>query len=350
MGVWRRNPGAALLASPFESTPPSDDRTRQVAVAAAFLASEINVLLGVANDSHDFPTKTARLASAKQKLSELMGIASLHPSIGMTNLVEVQACIVRVESELLEYRLQSDDERPGPPKNFENVNTESSSITVGELQNKPLSAWGNADIINGLRFSATLQLRTPLRILLRHGEIHIDEAKPPPIIIQEGWEGIWLPAAKSFEEALCHPNSTDEEIRFYIRIDAGLADINTVASDIGPIREDDYLPFLVALRRIIEVDDTIENRIKMLRETNFPADWQRLLHRHDGIDGLVERFFPQFMNLASGLNTPNRIAAAPDKTLLAIKGIGPATLRKIRVCCAEVATNRDCDRIDMVRV
>jgi hypothetical protein len=82
---------------------------------------------------------------------------------------------------------------------------------------------------------------------------------------------------------------------------------------------------------------------------SFPADWRVFLNKHDGIDGVIERFFPQFMNLAPGLNTPNRIAAAPDKALLAIKGIGPARLKAIRECCAGITTNRDGDRVDLVK-
>ena len=88
--------------------------------------------------------------------------------------------------------------------------------TIGELQTKPMSSWGNADIITGLRFGATLQLRTPLRVLLRHGEIHTDRTKPPPTIALEMWEGTWMPR----------------------RVDAALAQTRTVASDVGPVRTD----------------------------------------------------------------------------------------------------------------
>lgn len=45
-------------------------------------------------------------------------------------------------------------------------------------------ASGLADVI-GSEFFATHQLRTPLRILLRHGEIHRDMHRTPPVIATE---------------------------------------------------------------------------------------------------------------------------------------------------------------------
>lgn len=206
--------------------------------------------------------------------------------------------------------------------------------TVGELQGEPMSAWGNDDIIKGLKFNATMQLRTPLRVLLRHGEIHTDRVKVPPKIALERWEGIWFPKTKTFKE---------------LGIDVPeLPPHSTHASDVGPIRPDDYLPFLIAVRRIIEAHDTIKHRIEKLREMPIVADWRVFASKHGGIDGIIERFFPKFMNLAADLNTPNRIAAASDETLLGIKGIGPAKLKAIRKRCAGVTENRDADRVENV--
>ena len=220
--------------------------------------------------------------------------------------------------------------------------------TVGELQGKPISAWGNDDIITGLRFSATMQLGKPLRVLRRHGETHTIRSEATPQIAQDGSEGGWMPITKSFEEIACSPDSTADDIQFFKRLDAGLGQAHTVASDVGPIRADDYLPFLLAVREIIEAHDSIEHRIERLRGMQIPADWQVFLSRHLGIDGIIERFFPCFMNLAPGLNTPNRIAAASDETLLAIKGIGPGKLKIIRERCASVTVNRDAERVENV--
>jgi len=217
--------------------------------------------------------------------------------------------------------------------------------TVGELQNEPLSAWGNDDIITGLKFSATLQLRTPLRVLMRHGEIHTDPNTEPPKIAMEMWEGIWTTKTKTYREL----GIDVDEIQ------------STQASEIGQIIPDDYLPFLITVRKIVESDAPQEERIKMLREIPKKKDWKAYVDKHGGIEAIIGQFFPEFidtipkLNLSTqdelsgmGLNTPNRIAAAPDKTFLSIKGIGQAKVKVIRDYCAGIADNRDADRIENV--
>lgn len=224
--------------------------------------------------------------------------------------------------------------------------------TVGELQSEPLSAWGkwgNIDIITGLEFSATMQLRTPLRVLLRHGEIHSDRNTKPPEIVHEGWEGSWLPKLKTFRE---------------IGLDMDEPPPGAHASSIGPIVARDYLPFLIAIREIVELNESIENRIDKLREMLAACRWQEFISKHGGIEGIVRYFFhwnihiqpmptlpPSAMNEFVRLgyfNTPSRIAAATDEELLSIKGIGPAKLKAIRGHCADIAKHRDADRVENV--
>ncbi|HUW38093.1 MAG TPA: hypothetical protein VMV91_12245 [Rhodocyclaceae bacterium] len=237
---------------------------------------------------------------------------------------------------------------------------EPSWVTVGELQDVPMPSW-MADGCRGLEFCATMQLRTPLRVLLRHGEIHTDMTKsPPPRIQQAMWEGIWIPVAKSFEEVAIGPESTADDIEFFRRLDAGLAR-RTVASHIGPVLAEDYLPFLIAVRRIVEADDTIKTRIDKLREMLSVCDWQEFLGKHGGTEGIVQYFFPRHIapmpklpagtagELARlGLETPARISAAPDAVLLGTKGIGPAKLRAMRAHCADMAKHRDAGRVENV--
>jgi len=226
--------------------------------------------------------------------------------------------------------------------------SEPTSVTTGELQNAPIPSW-MADVCKGFEFRATLQLRTPLRVLLRDGELYLKNDGCQPQIAREPWEGVWVTALKTYEEIACGPDSTADSIEFFRRLDAGFAAAGrTVASDVGPILADDYLPFLIAVRRIIEARDTIEHRIEELLEMPIEAGWQEFVSKHGGIDGIIERFFPKFMNLAAGLDTPNRIAAASDETLLGIKGIGPAKLKAIREHCAGIAENRDADRVETV--
>ena len=301
-----------------------------------------NECLGIANHSKDRGLREYRLQIAREGLVELKNLENRFPFLHLRNLQEVEASIVAVEAET--RALQYNEVTIAGTSNARSL----VGKTVGELQSEPVSAWGNDDIITGLQFSATMQLRTPLRVLLRHGEIHTERTKPPPRIAMERWEGMWLPVTKSFEEIACRPDSTADDIEFFRRLDAGMARSFTMASDVGPILAEAYLPFLIAVRRIVEADDSIEHRIEKLREMPIVEDWRQFVSRHGGIDGIIQRFFPQFMNLAAGLDTPNRIAAASDKTILSIKGIGPARLKAIRACCAGITENRDLDRVENV--
>lgn len=201
-----------------------------------------------------------------------------------------------------------------------------------------MSAWDNSDIIKCLTFCATLQLRTPLRVLLRHGEAHSDIQTEPPTIAREGWEGIWM--AQVFDTPYQ----------------------GTMASDVGQVRASDYLPFLIAVRQVIETPDSIDHRIQQLRGMHIAKDWQAYLSKHGGIEGIISQFFPDFISTvpginreterelnALGLNTPNRLSATADKTLLGIKGIGPSKLLKIRAYCDGFTSGRDSEKLDMVR-
>lgn len=230
---------------------------------------------------------------------------------------------------------------------------------MGELQNAPMPSW-MADGCDGFEFRATFQLRTPLRVLLRHGELYLKNDGHQPQIAREMWEGIWLPNTKSYEEIACGPNSTPEDIESFRRIDVAFAGSRTVASEIGPVRADDYLPFLIAIRKIVELNDTMGNRIAKLREMLPVCDWQEFLSKHGGTEKIVQYFFPRHIRRMPklpastvrelsrlGLNTPNRIAA-PDEMLLGMKGIGPAKLQAIREHCADMAKHRDADRVENV--
>ena len=84
----------------------------------------------------------------------------------------------------------------GENKHSEAV-SEQNSVKMGELQNAPMPSW-MLDVSLGFQFCATLQLRTPLRVLLRHGELYLRNDGGQPHIAHEPWEGIWLPKTKTF--------------------------------------------------------------------------------------------------------------------------------------------------------
>jgi hypothetical protein len=169
----------------------------------------------------------------------------------------------------------------------------------------------------------------------------------------ERWEGIWVPKTKTFKELgidLAEPPGKH-------------------SSDIGPIRPAEYLPFLIAVRRIIEAHDPIEHRIEKLREMLTMSEWKKYVRRYGpshickrrGVDWVIEYFFPRFIKSIQKLtprmvdelsrlrlDTPNRIAAVSDEILSSVKGIGPAKLIAIREHCAHITEKRDADRVENV--
>jgi hypothetical protein len=219
--------------------------------------------------------------------------------------------------------------------------------TVDEVRDSNMAVWlANRDFLSGLEFYATMQLRTPLRVLAHHGEIHSDLTKSPPKIERELWEGIWIPKTKTWRE---------------LGADIDEMPGSTQASDIGQIVDTEYLPFLIAIRQIVELNETIEHRVRKLREMLALCPWQDFLHRHGGTEVIVQYFFPRHITPMPslpvntwkelsrlGFDTPNGMAAASDKELLGIKGIGRVKLHEIRQHYADMAKDPDADRVENV--
>lgn len=189
-------------------------------------------------------------------------------------------------------------------------------------------------------------MRTPVRVLRRHGEQYLATDGKQPQIADDLSEGIWLPLTKTWKEqsGVQFPEFT-----------------SSVASDVGPVMAADYLPFLIALRETVESDGTIEQRIKALEVIGMADRWREYVKQNGGMVCILVHFFPAFLDTLptldaeaaeglsiKGLDTPNKLAAAPDEMLLAIKGIGPAKLRAIRANCIAVTNNRDDCRMDRV--
>ena len=236
--------------------------------------------------------------------------------------------------------MHSDDDAVPPQQHA------SPSRTVGEMQSAGMPQWmANDDLIEGWQFCATIQLRTPLRVLRWHRNVVHDKHNPPPRVTREPWEGIWLPKTKSLQ------NSGFNTLP------------GTMASEIGPIPLDggDYLKFLIALRGIVETQAPLSNRIAGLRKELSDPHWSSFVKTDADLERFVHFFFPYFLSTIpkmnrstmaqmreEGLSTPERIASASDQTLLSIRGIGPALLKLIREWCARAVLNRDSDRIDTV--
>lgn len=149
-----------------------------------------------------------------------------------------------------------------------------------------LEVWRqNSGLISGLEFMATLQLRTPLRVLCRHGAIHSDPTSPPPPIIHELWEGIWMVKTKTWKElgGADFPEFRPTEI----------------ASDIGPVPNDGrFLEFLITIRVIAEAAEPVDTRADRLRQELLRDEWRDFVGRYGsgsidrGVDTIIGRLLP----------------------------------------------------------
>jgi hypothetical protein len=299
---------------------------------AISLMELINESIQISNNSTNPETKVSRLELAHAKLDSLKLLSVQHPFIKLQRLDGVRKTIADLAEEYSEagYYAKTDSSCRDYRQNvWKNIGI-------------PIS-----DIANGWEFGATMELRTPMRVLTRHGEIHVALTEPPAIV-REQWEGYWMPRMKAFKD---------------IGID--LPDMNladTRASDIGPIPLDggEYLKFLIKVRAIVEADSSVEDRRILLREELRRPEWKDFCVKLGGNQNVTEQFFPPFIQTIKGLpreaiaamweartTTPEQLQNSTDATLRAIKGLGPAKLALIRAACSEAA-NKTSDFVDNV--
>ncbi|CCJ53236.1 phage-related hypothetical protein [Bordetella bronchiseptica 253] len=128
------------------------------------------------------------------------------------------------------------------------------------------SGWRDAVGETAHVFCATMQLRTPLRILLRHGE----ECPPgvePPAIADEAWHGIWVPVIE------------------------GMALWGQMASEIGYIPADggSFLHFLIAAREAIEQSAAADIKAAQLAVVLDDPRWREFVEQLGGATAIARR-------------------------------------------------------------
>lgn len=118
-----------------------------------------------------------------------------------------------------------------------------------------------SDILDGYRFSATMQMRTPTSVLCQHGRIEKVPAHKLPRIVKQDWQGAWLPHLKPVEEL--GPCTRDVK--------------GAMASDVGYVPQDggDFLRFMLLVHQI--VDDGLD-RDEAIR-------WMKICSDMIGSDG-----------------------------------------------------------------
>jgi hypothetical protein len=218
---------------------------------AELLAEQINQSLQLANNSEVRATRISRVRVAEQKIEELVALAAEAPFLSVLRLEGVRASIETIKRE-------TDERFPA-------------RAAAGQLLD---SAW--SDVVKGYRFNATLQLRTPLYVLKRHGAMHTDPRKPLPKYAREPWQGIWTAVTKTWKEL-------------------GGADIpefvsSAVATDLGPMddRGEAYFSFLLAVRTIAADQALpINQRRALIGEACEQPQWKDFASGHGGPEAVA---------------------------------------------------------------
>lgn len=190
------------------------------------------------------------------------------------------------------------------------------------------SYFSNQDILDGLEFSATLQLQTPREVLLHHGETFQGPPSQAPKYSSDA-DGIWMFKTKSWQA---------------LGVDLDDFLVDSYASDIGPISPQIYLPYLLEFRKIVESDLPIPAQIKAIKalkahSPEFKAISRKLAKVYPGfpnsfyIDRLCEipGVGPKTATalFQAGFLSIRQIKGAPTEKLTSIKGIGPNTAKRI---------------------
>lgn len=134
----------------------------------------------------------------------------------------------------------------------------------------------NDDIVEGWRFSATLQLRTPLHYLKLHGVLYpVDMGAPPEHPVMHG---TWVIATK--------PNA-----ELGIELPDLILTNQTCASEIGQVPRDggDFLKFLIAVRSIAESAGTGKSLESMVRTEISSPKWNEFVMKLGGAERIIKR-------------------------------------------------------------
>ena len=202
----------------------------------------------------------------------------------------------------------------------------------------------DSDPISGWRYNATLQLRTPLKYLERHGEFSPGPQEPPMVGPAEGHlqdgtgfnpYGIWLPVIDNSKSLL--PPST----------------VATRATGWGPVRigseeERNLISFLKSFRYIVETAEGLDQKLSELKDlsTSTPGNRHWWARCSEGSPLWPDSYFigelwiklPKGVGsnmteklYQAGFRTVEEVQAASDGELLAVPGLGKGLLAKIRV-------------------
>lgn len=197
------------------------------------------------------------------------------------------------------------------------------------------------DLVSGWRYSATLQLQTPLAYLEMDGEVSSGPKEPSLLGPQESH----LPNGTGFNAYGCWVREID-----YKGLGFSPPPPPQRSTQWGPVRvgsseEKDLLSFLKSFRYIVETAETMDQKLAELAElsTSTPANrrvWQKVVALESGFPDSF--FYGKLCDLPgvgrqaaeklywAGFRTVEEIQEASDEDLLRIEGVGKGLLARIR--------------------
>jgi len=202
-------------------------------------------------------------------------------------------------------------------------------------------SFDNSDLISGWRYSATLQLRTPLAYLKRHDEFSPGPQVPPIVGPAEGHlpdgtgfnpYGMWLQEIDYNGLGFAPPPSGNQA--------TGWGQVR-----IGSEEERNLISFLKSFRYVVETAEGLDQMISELKElsTSTPENrkvWKKLkkadpLFPDSFFSSALESLPGVGSSMAqklyqAGFRTVEEVQAASDGELLAIPGLGKGLLAKIK--------------------
>ncbi|MFA0066229.1 helix-hairpin-helix domain-containing protein [Vibrio breoganii] len=231
----------------------------------------------------------------------------------------------------------------GKKKSTEQVKNNETNKVSSEAKQDPKQyktlASQNADLIEGMQFHATCQLRTPLAVLERHGEVYLGEGEPPKYGSPQ--DGVWVAKLDSAYDFL--------------------AESRTCSSDAGEVKAEEYIAYAIGLLRIFESDKTISE--KMAEAVSYAENSEEkkqieqgilTCYRESSIVDVMARYIteserfeyyldkPEKLTLVNGVNdkiasslkesgiqTIKELSHLTEDDLINIKGIGRVSAQKI---------------------
>lgn len=178
----------------------------------------------------------------------------------------------------------------------------------------PISHSGNEDILAGLKFSATLNLDTPLEVLEHDGEIFIGPQREAPRYGDMS-EGIWLPKVDWSGIGVDPPPSS------------------TKASQIGQVPADGstFLAFLKDFRRIVESKGAVDDKVRQIKELRNNSEEYARIAKKLGPDFPESWFWSRFKTIPGvGEETAERLFRAGYRSFQDLGCVSAEELRKVR--------------------